>query len=252
MVERTMPKEGSRRGRGGPFEKAGSVIKTFRQQLKWTQEDLAAAYGSTQGYISSIERGWQPITTASAEWYERMAEALKIDVQELMRALEVDFVIARDPNSSAPEPIEGVSENLSIANLDTIRYVRFITNAVQIGGTGDDALTDNVEFFIPLTLAQQRSPYLRIGIVGRSHVDAVPNNVKVLFDVELTPDEGSTVVFTVGKDWYLGYYSEPDKCIVTDRPISDNHARRLPLASVHFEGVVESYQPVRRPSRPKN
>jgi transcriptional regulator with XRE-family HTH domain len=44
----------------------GAILKSARLNSKWTQEEAASKLGLTQAYLSMVERGHRPVTTALA------------------------------------------------------------------------------------------------------------------------------------------------------------------------------------------
>lgn len=62
------------------MEQPSNRIALIRKQRKMTQQDLADAIGAHWITISKLERGKLPLT---AEWSEKIAEALKVDDTDL-------------------------------------------------------------------------------------------------------------------------------------------------------------------------
>jgi len=56
-------------------------LRLFRKQHGWSQEELAARSGLHRTFVSSVERGERNI---SLDNIDRLAQALDIDVQELL------------------------------------------------------------------------------------------------------------------------------------------------------------------------
>jgi transcriptional regulator with XRE-family HTH domain len=68
-----------------PTEKFGAEVRSRRQRLGISQEDLAEASGLHRTYIGSVERGERNL---SLENILRIADALKCDAAELVRDLQ--------------------------------------------------------------------------------------------------------------------------------------------------------------------
>ena len=60
----------------------GARIRTLRQRLEWSQEDLAEATGLHRTYVSQLERGLRNPTLAVLT---RLAAALQVDLTELFK-----------------------------------------------------------------------------------------------------------------------------------------------------------------------
>lgn len=61
-------------------ERFGFAIKARREELAWTQEDLAAQAGIHRTYLSDIERGSRNVSLLNIE---RLAAALGLTIAEL-------------------------------------------------------------------------------------------------------------------------------------------------------------------------
>lgn len=230
----------TRKAKSGPYFDAGQYIKRRRTELGINQNELALRYGSSQGYISSIERGWENILNASAVFYERMAEALEMDNAELMMALGVEFAVARN--------LEQRQASLS-AKSETGQG-EYVTVVIKVKNKD------------PLTAAQERVITLPAAMAaqGQVHgyryqiptVEVIPTGVDVVYlQAEARPDD--LVVFELqlpegGTETHVGYYNAPDS-VELDQPIS----KLLPLVvrPSRILGVVKSFvssdQPRRRP-----
>ena len=66
-------------------EQLGIRIKFLRQQLRWSQEDLALNANVNKNYISDLENGRR---NPSLEILERIALAFNISLAELFKGVE--------------------------------------------------------------------------------------------------------------------------------------------------------------------
>jgi transcriptional regulator with XRE-family HTH domain len=66
-------------------ERFGFAVKTRREELQWTQEDLADKAGIHRTYLSDIERGSRNVSLINIE---RVAEALSLSLSELFVLVE--------------------------------------------------------------------------------------------------------------------------------------------------------------------
>ena len=66
-------------------EQLGMRIKFLRQQLRWSQEDLALNANVNKNYISDLENGRR---NPSLEILERIAVAFNITLAELFKGVE--------------------------------------------------------------------------------------------------------------------------------------------------------------------
>ena len=66
-------------------KRIGWNLRRLRKERGITQEDFATDSGFDRGYISGVERG---VRNPSVLVLERIANALGVDVSELIRAIE--------------------------------------------------------------------------------------------------------------------------------------------------------------------
>jgi transcriptional regulator with XRE-family HTH domain len=66
-------------------ERFGFAVKTRREELQWTQEDLADKAGIHRTYLSDIERGGRNVSLINIE---RVAIALSLSLSELFAIVE--------------------------------------------------------------------------------------------------------------------------------------------------------------------
>jgi transcriptional regulator with XRE-family HTH domain len=66
-------------------ERFGFAVKTRREELQWTQEDLADKAGIHRTYLSDIERGSRNVSLINIE---RVAEALSLSLSDLFALVE--------------------------------------------------------------------------------------------------------------------------------------------------------------------
>ena len=64
----------------------GFVVKTLREKLALTQEDLAEKAGIHRTYLSDIERGSRNVALINIE---RLAESLGVSLQELFKKVDI-------------------------------------------------------------------------------------------------------------------------------------------------------------------
>ena len=63
----------------------GFVVKTLREQLALTQEELAEKAGIHRTYLSDIERGSRNVALINIE---RLAQSLAVSLQELFKRVD--------------------------------------------------------------------------------------------------------------------------------------------------------------------
>lgn len=63
----------------------GRNVKTIREQLGWSQEDLAECANLHRTYISGVERG---VRNPTLEIVQKLAEALGVSPADLLKAKE--------------------------------------------------------------------------------------------------------------------------------------------------------------------
>lgn len=66
-------------------ERFGYAVKLRREELGWTQEDLADKARIHRTYLSDIERGGRNVSLINIE---RVALALRLPISELFRIME--------------------------------------------------------------------------------------------------------------------------------------------------------------------
>lgn len=66
-------------------ERFGYAVKVRREELDWTQEELAERAGIHRTYLSDIERGSRNVSIINIE---RVAVALGLQVSELFQLVE--------------------------------------------------------------------------------------------------------------------------------------------------------------------
>ena len=66
-------------------ERFGFAVKTRREELKLTQEDLADKAGIHRTYLSDVERGSRNLSLINIE---RLTTALSMSMSELFRLVE--------------------------------------------------------------------------------------------------------------------------------------------------------------------
>ena len=67
-------------------ERFGFAVKTRREELNWTQEDLADKAGIHRTYLSDVERGSRNLSLINIE---RLAAALSMSLADLFRLVEM-------------------------------------------------------------------------------------------------------------------------------------------------------------------
>ena len=75
----------TKRARPDIRERFGFAIKTRREELGLTQEDLAGRAGIHRTYLSDIERGSRNLSLINIE---RLAAALSLKISELFQIVE--------------------------------------------------------------------------------------------------------------------------------------------------------------------
>ena len=74
-----------KKGKPDVRERFGYAVKTRREELRLTQEDLAAKAGLHRTYLSDVERGQR---NTSLIIIERLAIAMSLTVSELFHRME--------------------------------------------------------------------------------------------------------------------------------------------------------------------
>jgi transcriptional regulator with XRE-family HTH domain len=74
-----------KRGKPDIRERFGYAVKRRREEMEWTQEDLADKAGIHRTYLSDIERGSRNLSLVNIE---RLALALDLRLSELFRLVE--------------------------------------------------------------------------------------------------------------------------------------------------------------------
>lgn len=59
----------------------GDLVKAYRKQRRWTQEELAERWGHSREYVSQVERGKRKLDSASQ--VVRLADILDIPQEKL-------------------------------------------------------------------------------------------------------------------------------------------------------------------------
>ena len=97
-------------------ERIGLRIKLERTKQNLTQEQLAELADISSSYLSAIERGKQSI---SLDYTNRIAEALKIPVNELLtREPESRYGVAEKPTSTGKTAISNAERKRKMAELE--------------------------------------------------------------------------------------------------------------------------------------
>jgi transcriptional regulator with XRE-family HTH domain len=76
---------GWKRDKSNIRERFGFAVKSRREELGLTQEDLADKAGIHRTYLSDVERGFRNVSLLNLE---RMAAALALPLSELFRHVE--------------------------------------------------------------------------------------------------------------------------------------------------------------------
>jgi transcriptional regulator with XRE-family HTH domain len=74
-----------KKGKSDIRERFGFAVKSRREELNLTQEDLAHKAGIHRTYLSDIERGSRNVALINID---RLAEALSLSLSELFRTVE--------------------------------------------------------------------------------------------------------------------------------------------------------------------
>jgi transcriptional regulator with XRE-family HTH domain len=74
-----------KKGKSDIRERFGFAVKTRREELELTQEDLAEIAGIHRTYLSDVERGSRNISLINIE---HLAAALSLTLSELFRLVE--------------------------------------------------------------------------------------------------------------------------------------------------------------------
>ncbi|VTT98786.1 xre family transcriptional regulator : Helix-turn-helix domain protein OS=Crinalium epipsammum PCC 9333 GN=Cri9333_1487 PE=4 SV=1: HTH_3 [Gemmataceae bacterium] len=76
---------GKRRAAPDVRERFGDAVRTRREELKMTQEDLAEKAGIHRTYLSDVERGTRNLSLVNIE---KLAAALSITMSKLFEAVD--------------------------------------------------------------------------------------------------------------------------------------------------------------------
>lgn len=95
--------------------KLGEIIKSYRTKNKITMQEFADSAGLSKGYISMLEKNQHPQShrelVPSFETYLKVAEAMRISIDELIAALD-DNESVRLNNSSSTVPLAPQEEEI--------------------------------------------------------------------------------------------------------------------------------------------
>ena len=95
---------------------SGDRIKAARQNLNWTQEQLAEAAGISKGFLSDIENDKRNISSESAL---KIADALGISLDYLLRGETGERERQRQPVRIPPE-LSKLAEELELSYRETL------------------------------------------------------------------------------------------------------------------------------------
>lgn len=70
------------------YRTLGTVVRGYRNELGWSQEELGGRSGLHPSYIGQIERGTKKISLATLQ---RLAAALKVKISDLLQEKAVDY-----------------------------------------------------------------------------------------------------------------------------------------------------------------
>jgi transcriptional regulator with XRE-family HTH domain len=76
----------------------GRVIRLERQNRQWTMKELGDKAGISEIYVGEIERGQK---YPSAKVLEGLAQALELDLSELLELMAEEIRAEREPQASA-------------------------------------------------------------------------------------------------------------------------------------------------------
>lgn len=221
-----------RRRPDGPYYAAGQVIKSLRLKLGLSQSGLAERYGATQGYISNVERGFENIVNAGADWYQRMSEALEVDVQALMQAIGVPYVVGESFETRYVDGSQG----------------DYVTVTLTVSSNDPIASPVLASIPVPVELAHKD---LAAHFVASSQVAVLPSGVYAIYS-RTSPAPDDVVAFVYADDAgreliYFGYYTQSGE-VELDSPLAMHLPLRLRPRRVL--GVLETYMASIRPRRP--
>lgn len=197
------------RGKSGPNAEAGAILRARREELGLSQVALSLRYNSSQTYISSVERGWEGIQTASLDWIKRYAAALEWTAEELMDAVGIEHAKARGgvPVSSTGRQ---VTELLTAVHSATVEVT---VETTGIAGEPPDLVSVVVN-------APTGTGDLYGLRMGQTYLDSVPYGMIALYDpAKLDVSEGSLVAIGINGEKHVAY-ALAGGYVETDRPIS--------------------------------
>lgn len=90
------------------LETLGRLVRERRKSLNIAQDELAKLVGTSQGYISNIEKGKQPNPTMAT--LNKIAQALHMDVEELTKTSSIESSHADE--SPTAEKLNGLWSQL--------------------------------------------------------------------------------------------------------------------------------------------
>jgi transcriptional regulator with XRE-family HTH domain len=79
------------------LETLGRMVRDRRKSLKIAQDELAKLVGTSQGYISNLEKGKQPNPTTAT--LNKIAQALHMDVEELTKTSTEPIQVTRSTSA---------------------------------------------------------------------------------------------------------------------------------------------------------
>lgn len=197
------------RGKVGPNIRDGAILRARREELNLSQVALALIYGSSQTYISSVERGWEGIQSASLDWIKRYATALNWSAEELMDAVGIEHAKARGGTPVFSTGRQHIDYPVRISSAS----VEVLVNTTGSAEGAPDIV--NVVVNAPASTGDLRG--LRM---GHMYLNSVPSGMIALYDpAQIEPPIGALVALEIGGEHHVAY-ALADGYVETDRPIS--------------------------------
>lgn len=206
----------SQRGKFGPNYREGAILRARREELKLSQGKIAERYSSSQTYISSIERGWEGISSASLDWIKRYAAALDWTAEELMDAVGIEHAKA--------------GSKLSGKGLRTATDIKMASdqqNRMKISVNNTGSMENNQEA-IYITIDDDSVLGDLFGLrMKHNYLKALPEGMIALYDSgRIKVNEGEMAIIEIASEIHIAYAIQ-DGQFETDTPINPNLPQRF-------------------------
>lgn len=101
------------------LEALGNIIRNRRKSIPISQSEVARLAGTSQSYISQLEKGQQPNPTMAT--LNKIAQAIQMDIEELMRVVSGE--LASTETNTTSEKLSALWKNISSLPEDKIEEI---------------------------------------------------------------------------------------------------------------------------------